>query len=173
MSYHYLRLRRRCRSIVNQIELPQPFSIDALCQNIADRRDRGLYLHPLLPEASLVGVCGLWLATTSDDHIFYEQQTSRLHQEHIVLHELGHMLFNHYATSEEQADAVGLLLPDLNPRVVRRFLHRTNYTTRQEQEAEMLASVMRTTADRPCQEQPRGVTGKLGSALGIGASDDE
>ncbi|UGY92298.1 ImmA/IrrE family metallo-endopeptidase [Streptomyces gobiensis] len=173
MPYRYLRLRQRCQSVVDQISLPQPFSVDALCRHIAGQRGRPLYLHPLPPEASSAGTCGLWLATATDDHIFYERHTSRLHQEHIVLHELGHMLFNHYAVEEGDADGVGRLLSSLDQQAVKHLLGRTNYTTRQEQEAEMLASLIRTTADQPVQEQPRGVTGKLGSAMGIGTLDDE
>jgi hypothetical protein len=174
MSHRYLRLRQRCQSVVDQISFPRPFSVDALCRHIAGQRRREIHLHPLPPEASSVGACGVWLATATDDHIFYERQTSRVHQEHIVLHELGHMLFNHHTVDEKPADDVGGLLSDLDHSLVTRLLGRTNYTTRQEQEAEMLASLIRTSADRsPLEQQPRSVTDKLGSALGIGTWGDE
>jgi hypothetical protein len=172
MSYRYLKLRRRCEPILAQIDLPRPFSIEALCHHIAEQRGRPLYLHPLPPEAAVSGTCGLWLGTAIDDHVFYEKQTSRLHQEHIMLHEFGHILFGH--DSLDAGDNVGAqaLLSDLDPRLVRHLLGRTNYTTRQEQEAEMLASLIRTSADQPHLEQSSGVLAKLESALGIEASRD-
>ncbi|MFC5919079.1 hypothetical protein [Streptomyces pulveraceus] len=90
--------------------------------------------------------CGLWLSTETDDHIFFETRTSPLHQEHIVLHEIGHLLFDHQMLGDGDHAGIGALLPDLSPRLVQRLLARTNYSTRQEQEAEMLASLIRTHA---------------------------
>ncbi|MGW5446082.1 hypothetical protein [Streptomyces asiaticus] len=65
------------------------------CHHLAAQRARPLRLHPLPAEAAATGACGLWLATDAEDHIFYERRTVPLHQEHIVLHEIGHLLFNH------------------------------------------------------------------------------
>ncbi|WP_199807684.1 ImmA/IrrE family metallo-endopeptidase [Streptomyces griseus] len=160
--------------MVQRIDVPRPFSAETLCRNIARQRGRGIHLHTLPPGGAVVGACGVWLATATDDHIFYENQTSRVHQEHIVLHELGHLLFNHHAVNDTMyTDVMGSFLPDLDPRMVTHLLGRTNYTTRQEQEAEMLASVIRTSADQSALERPRSVTGKLGAALGIEERDDE
>ncbi|MEU5208872.1 hypothetical protein [Streptomyces sp. NPDC020742] len=90
--------------------------------------------------------CGLWLSTETDDHIFFEARTSPLHQEHIVLHEIGHLLFDHQMLADGNHGGIGTVLTDLSPRLVQRLLARTNYSTRQEQEAEMLASLIRTHA---------------------------
>ncbi|MGP4002860.1 hypothetical protein [Streptomyces sp. 8N706] len=159
--------------MVDQIDFPRPFSADALCQSIARQRGREIHLHPLPKAASSAGACGVWLATATDDHIFFESQTSRVHQEHIMLHELAHLLFNHHAVSAEYTEVVGNLLPDLDDSLVTRVLGRANYTTRQEQEAEMLASLIRTSADQAPQSQPRSVTSRLGAALGIEASEHD
>ncbi|QLH19369.1 ImmA/IrrE family metallo-endopeptidase [Streptomyces sp. Rer75] len=173
MPYRYLRLRQRCLPLLNQIDFPRPFSAHALCRTIASQRGRQIHLHPLPPEASSTGACGVLLATATADHIFYESQTSHVHQEHIVLHELGHLLFNHHRVDARYTAVMGDLLPDLSDSLVTRLLGRTNYTTRQEQEAETLASLIRTSADRANRYQPRSVTGKLGAALGIETSEDE
>ena len=64
------------------------------------------------------------------------------------------------------------LFSDLNPNMLRRLLARANYSTRHEQEAELLASLIRTTADASAErvpEQPVGVLDKLEAALGFGA----
>ncbi|WP_411056574.1 hypothetical protein [Streptomyces sp. E11-3] len=155
------------------LDIPHPFSIDALCGRVAEQRGRPLHRHPLPREAGESGVCGLWLATSSDDYVFYEAQTSLLHQEHIVLHEIGHILFGHNTLDPEDINRAQPLLPDLEPAHVQQLLGRTNYSTRQEQEAEMLASLIRMNADTPHSEQPqpRGVLAKLESALGVRESD--
>ncbi|GAA2990521.1 hypothetical protein [Streptomyces fulvorobeus] len=171
MSRKYLNLCRRCQVMLHNIDIPHPFSLDVLCRRVEKLRDRPLHLHQLPQEAASAGVCGLWLATSSADHVFYEGQTSRLHQEHIVLHELGHILFGHNALQQGVSDGIEKLLPDLDMGRVQRLLGRTNYTTRQEQEAEMLASLIRMSANRPHEEKPQGALAKLESALGVRASD--
>ncbi|MFE3071612.1 hypothetical protein [Streptomyces sp. NPDC059247] len=163
-------LHRRCRKIAERVRLPQPFSIPTFREHVAEQRGRPLHLHPLPRDASRAGACGLWLATTTDDHIFYERHTSALHQEHIVLHEFGHMLFEHGPQAEETDDGDALrstFLPDLDPHMVGRILGRTNYSTRQEREAELLASMLRTGADQPHRHAPQGPLASLSAAIGV------
>ncbi|MER5963208.1 hypothetical protein [Streptomyces sp. NPDC002057] len=165
-----LTLHRRCRKIAERVRLPQPFSIPSFREHVAEQRGRPLHLHPLPLDASTAGACGLWLATATDDHIFYEQHTSALHQEHIVLHEFGHMLFEHDPRSEGPDDDDTLrrtFLPDLDPRMVGRILGRTNYSTRQEREAELLASMLRTGADQPPRHRRQGPLASLSAAIGV------
>ncbi|MEE1784163.1 hypothetical protein PUR71_14835 [Streptomyces sp. SP17BM10] len=162
-----LRLRKRCQALVDGLDLPRPLSVDALCRYLEERRSRPLHLHALPPEAAASGACGVWLSTATDDHIFYEQRTARLHQEHIVLHELGHLLFDHRTVDLDDAAGRSMLLPDLDPRTAQRFLARTNYSTYQEREAEMLASVLGARVSRPGPRRPGGVLGKLEAALGL------
>ncbi|MFF0424952.1 MULTISPECIES: hypothetical protein [unclassified Streptomyces] len=164
-----LTLHRRCRRLAEQVRLPKPFSIASFRDHVAEQRGRPLYLHPLPLEAASAGACGVWLATAADDHIFYEQHTSPLHQEHIVLHEFGHMLFDHRpaAGRPEEDDALRAVLPDLDPRLIGRLFGRTNYTTLQEREAELLASLLRTGADQPPRREPEGPLASLSAALGV------
>ncbi|MFJ3924752.1 hypothetical protein [Streptomyces sp. NPDC090022] len=135
--------------------MPHPFSLDALCARIAERRGRPIRLHPLPKEAAESGVCGLWVGTSSVDYVFYEAQTTPLHQEHIVLHELGHILFGHNSLEGEESGGSAPVI-----------LGRTNYTTRQEQEAEMLASMIRTSAGLGPAGESHGTLAKLESAMG-------
>ncbi len=164
-------LRRRCRALLARISLPQPFSVEALCTHLGEQRGRPIHLHPLPEQAAMAGACGLWLATATDDHIFHECHTVRPHQEHIVLHEIGHMLFDHHSLAPAGGHT-GALLADLDPRLIRRLLARTNYSTRQEQEAEMLASLMRTSERACAEERPPGALGRLQAALGVVGSHD-
>ncbi|MFF5447726.1 ImmA/IrrE family metallo-endopeptidase [Streptomyces sp. NPDC012888] len=158
MPYRQLSLRRRCEAILGQLDLAERFCLEGLCTKIAEQRGRPIRLHPLPREAAESGVCGLWVGTATTDYVFYEAQTSPLHQEHIVLHELGHILFGHHSLEGEEADGAAPVV-----------LGRTNYTTRQEQEAEMLASMIRTRAGLG--PRPNGSSGdplgRLGSAMGV------
>ncbi len=161
-----LSLHRRCRRRAEQIRLPRPFSIDSLRRHISEQRGRPLYLHALPLETASAGACGLWLATTEDDHIFYEQRTSALHQEHIVLHEFGHMLFGH--RSMAGGETLRAALPDLDPRLVVRLLGRTDYSNAEEREAELLASLLRSEVDLAPRRVRHGPLAGLSAALGVG-----
>ncbi|MFD9726739.1 hypothetical protein [Streptomyces sp. NPDC059072] len=160
MSHRRVSLRKRCENILGHLELPHPFSLDELCNRIAEQRGRPIRLHPLPKEAAETGVCGLWVGTVSVDYVFYEAQTTPLHREHIVLHELGHILFGHHSVEADDVD-------DGHAPTV---LGRTNYTTRQEQEAEMLASMIRirtaNAGPHAAAAPPRDTLARLESAMG-------
>jgi hypothetical protein len=160
MPYRNLSLRKRCEMILGHMDLTHPFSLDALCTRLAEQRGRPIRLHPLPREAAESGVCGLWVGTETVDYVFYEAQTTPLHQEHIVLHELGHILFGHHSLEGEDPDGSGAPV----------ILGRTNYTSRQEQEAEMLASMIRIRTSGPGHAHaagaPRGALARLESAMG-------
>ncbi|MGE7391127.1 hypothetical protein ACQKM2_37230 [Streptomyces sp. NPDC004126] len=161
MPYRDLSLRKRCETILGHLDLAAPFSLAGLCAHMADRRGRPIRLHPLPREAAESGVCGLWIGTDTVDYVFYEAHTTPLHREHIVLHELGHILFGHHWLEGGKDDG--------RAPVVR---GRTDYTTRQEQEAEMLASMIRirirtSAAGHPRRgATPRGALARLESAMG-------
>ncbi|MGX7823793.1 hypothetical protein ACTG9Q_01750 [Actinokineospora sp. 24-640] len=129
-------LRKRLRGL----EIPVPFDLGALTERIAARRGRPIRLVPM---AGLTGVCGLWIATETVDLVFYEQDTTPPHREHIVLHELAHVLCDHYPVSLSLAEQAMTLLPSLDPALVQRVLGRAGYSTEEEREAEMLASLIR------------------------------
>lgn len=56
-------------------------------------RGRAIRLWPVAIPAPLQ--FGLWLAGRETDYIFYEARTARVHQEHIIAHEISHMLLGH------------------------------------------------------------------------------
>jgi hypothetical protein len=138
-----LRLRRQCHKLLRELELPRSFSVGTLCTRLATYRGRPLYVQALPGVASLTGPCGVWLETDTEDFVFYESNTSRLHQDHIVLHEIGHMLRQHTATDLLPDSMFEGLFPDLDRSMVRRLLGRSSYSSWQEQEAETVAGILR------------------------------
>lgn len=180
------RLRRRCERRLQGLTIPRPFDLDVFCAVIATHRGRPLILQPV-PGLSAGAPCGLWIAVPTADYVCYDPDTSRLHAEHIVLHELGHMLSGHRTGIDGSAvssaggfaggastgggidvggGALARLVPDVDPRTVERILGRVKYTTAQEQEAEMLASLIRARAVPPSgTARPGGALGRAADAL--------
>ncbi|WP_397560774.1 hypothetical protein [Spongiactinospora sp. 9N601] len=140
------RLRLRCEARLDALTLPTPFDVRVLCATLAEERGRPIHL---LPMTGNPGVQGLWVATETADVIFYEDATTPPHQEHIILHELSHLLCDHYRVTDPAAELARALLPDLDPGMVVRMLGRTSYTAIEEQEAELLATLIQQRARRP------------------------
>jgi hypothetical protein len=134
------RFRKRCADLLRTLPMPVPFDVRRLCELLADQRGRPIRLVAM---PGLTGVCGLWAATDTTDMIFYERDTTPPHQEHIILHELGHVLCDHRRTSSSLGSQVEELLPSLDPEMVHRVLGRAGYSSEEEREAELLASLIR------------------------------
>ncbi len=141
-------LRTRCEAHLGELQLPAPLDLQQFCRAIEERRGRPIQLHAV---DSPAGLCGAWLAGPTTDHIFYERQTSPLHQVHIILHELSHLLCDHRGGSVADRELQALLLPDLRPEMVDHVLRRRTYSTDAEQEAELLASLI---LERVARTQP-------------------
>lgn len=133
------RLRHGVAARLAGLELPSPFTVEALCAEVARLRGRALHLHSLPLQAGPDVPCGMWVSTADADHVFFTRGASALHQQNIVLHELGHMLCDH---ETDAAGTLSALLGDLDPTVVRRVLMRTRYSTPQEAEAELAAALI-------------------------------
>jgi hypothetical protein len=138
------RLWRRCRRIVDGLELPDPFEATVFIAALARTRGRPITLMPLsLPPHT---PCGLLVSTDSSDYIVYAADTTYLHQQHILLHEAAHLICGHDATSPAVSPAAQVLAPHLPPGLVQRVLGRAVYAEPQEQEAELVASLILTRA---------------------------
>ncbi len=133
-------IRRRCEARLRELSLPTPFDLDIFIAGIAARRGRPIarYALPLMG-----GLPGLWLETDTADLLYYEERTSPLHQQHIVLHELGHILLGHRGLRLGQTIALGdLTLAEL------RALRDERYTEEEEYAAETLATLIQHAAQR-------------------------
>ncbi|HET9141840.1 hypothetical protein [Actinophytocola sp.] len=159
------RLHRACQAKLAGFQVPRPFSIEALCAQVARSRGRELHLHPLPYPHTPDLPCGIWIATADADHIVHAHGASALHQQNIILHEIGHMLCDHTVTAGSDLAA---LLTDLDPAMVRRVLARTRYSTPQEEEAEMVAAlIMRQAGWAPGPPRPGGPLGRLSDVFGL------
>lgn len=142
----YAALTARCQARLDELDLPRPFDVRTLCADLGRRRGRLVELVEMtLPPGA---PSGLWLSTGERDYIVYEHATSPLHREHIILHELSHMLCGHTSPSALGEERVSRLFPRLDPGMIRRVLGRAGYSSEEEQEAEMLASMILRRAER-------------------------
>jgi hypothetical protein len=134
-------LRKRCRRLLNQLDIEPPLDVRVLCERVGEQRGKPIRLiaYPL----QVPGPFGCWIAAPTADYVFYQQETTKAHQDHIILHELGHMLADHHAGGDvEPGDLDGGLPPDVDPDAVRRALRRTSYDEAHEWEAETVATII-------------------------------
>lgn len=104
-------------------------------------RHRGRAIHMLPPLPPSPGLpCGLCVAGADADYIFCVGGPTGLHRDHIMLHEIGHLLGGHRGMLP--GDGLARLMPNLEPETVRRVLGRTAYGTEEETEAETFASLV-------------------------------
>jgi hypothetical protein len=141
-------LRRRCRRLLNELGIRPPLDVPELCRIVGKQRGRPIRLIPY--RIPVPGPFGAWIATGQADYIVYQQDTSKAHQRHIILH----MLAGHRTTAEDDSLVAELTpdvappgdlreqYPDLEPESVRQALRRTSYDTDHEREAETVATII-------------------------------
>ncbi|MFB7030859.1 MULTISPECIES: hypothetical protein [unclassified Streptomyces] len=138
-------MHRLIRRELQDLGVTPPLDVEQLCQALSRRRGRPLYLRAVpLP---VPGPSGMWIEYDTYDVILYQEGTTRLHQEHIILHEVGHILIEEdeaaaakaaddvleeAASSGDQEAAVvvegwAALLPVFEPEAIKRVAHRCSY----------------------------------------------
>ncbi|HVK19995.1 MAG TPA: hypothetical protein VM677_01405 [Actinokineospora sp.] len=143
-------LRRRCRRMLRDLGIRPPLDVEELCRRVGDQRGREIKLlaYPL----TVPGPFGVWIASQKADYVFYQEATSKIHQRHIILHELGHIIAGHESDGAG-VDTLGQAIPrnqdgglrqfpDLGPEAVRKAQLRTCYDTASEREAESVATII-------------------------------
>lgn len=134
------RLRARCRHRVNDLlghtGIPDPWDINEFLDRLERHRRRDIDLCAITwsPGDS----CGAWQQHSDHDVIAYTENTSGFHQDHIILHEVGHMISQHRGRcvlSQEQAQRIA---PDLTPVALAHLLDRSGAQA-EEHEAETIA----------------------------------
>jgi hypothetical protein len=78
------------------LTLPRPFSVRAFLNQLAERRGKPIVLHRVpVGWSGRGGWCGAWLDTNDADHVFFVEDQSTLKTAQTVLHEAGHVVFDH------------------------------------------------------------------------------
>ncbi|MFG2784059.1 hypothetical protein ACGFY7_40275 [Streptomyces prunicolor] len=108
---------------MQQLAPPLPLDVTTLCELLSERRGTPITL--LEWELPADGPFGVLLSRPDEDVIVYQARTTKAHQAHIVLHEMGHIVA--YDLAGERPE-----LPQL----------RTCYSDRDERDAEVVASAL-------------------------------
>ena len=137
------KLRRESAALLAGLRLPGRADLAGLCEHLSQVRARPLHVVPVAMMAEQP--CGMWVATQDSDWIFVDADTTPAHQEHIVLHEIGHMVCGHSGGDHDAAS----FFPDIDPELVRAMLARTTYSDEQEQQAEVMAYLLAETLRAP------------------------
>ncbi|MEZ0089063.1 hypothetical protein [Streptacidiphilus sp. EB129] len=133
-------LRRACARLIRDLELPTPFDLTRFCHDLGVRRGRPLTLMEVdLPTAL---PCGMVAALDDRDIIFITAGLTGPHRDVVGLHEIGHLIAGHLADPLADPDAGRFVFKHLDPRLVRSINGRSNYSTPEEQQAEMIATML-------------------------------
>lgn len=135
-----MRLREAGVRRINELGLTTYADVDALCRHLGELQQRPIVLVPVTLRAA--DPCGLWFMARNEDLVFYDTTTTRAHQEHIIMHELGHIISCHRGSGVLDDASAQLLFPHLDPTLVRDMLMRATYHDVQEQEAEVIAYLL-------------------------------
>jgi hypothetical protein len=155
--------------LLRELDIRPPLDVAELCRRVGEQRQRPITLvsHPI----PVPGPFGLWIAARNADYILYQRETSKSHQDHIILHELGHLLAGHRDEAGEpdddglDTDTLRGHYPDLAPDAVRRALRRTSYDSAQEREAETVATIILEWASVLDRVSPHASTAPMDNAL--------
>jgi hypothetical protein len=126
--------------LADSLGIPVPLDLRTLCAGLGLRRNRPIHLVPRAPPPG--GPSGLLLGTDHADHVCYDRRARPLHRDHIILHELGHLVWGHEIAVADETVTAQSLLPRLSPELMQRMLHRSQFSDVEERQAEVFASVM-------------------------------
>ncbi|MEV6479319.1 hypothetical protein [Streptomyces sp. NPDC051576] len=125
--------------MLQQLDIQPPLQVNVLCRILGEQRGRPIRLLPYpLP---VPGPFGLWIASSSADYVFYQLETTKIHQDHIVLHEIGHIVAGHHGPVADD-QPLREQFPDLGIEVIEAALGRSSYEEEHEREAELVATII-------------------------------
>ncbi|CAL9375032.1 hypothetical protein SUDANB120_00940 [Streptomyces sp. enrichment culture] len=116
-------LRAHSRCLMRRLEPQLPLSVTALCERLGEMRGTPITL--LEWDLPADGPFGILISRQHEDVIAYQAKTTKAHQAHIILHEVGHIIA--YDLAGERPEQVQL---------------RTCYSDRDERDAEIIASTI-------------------------------
>ncbi|GAA0471202.1 hypothetical protein ACFQ2B_33060 [Streptomyces stramineus] len=144
--------QRDCRRFVRDLGLPAAGGIRELLPAVEERSGHRILLAPA-PVDSAQGVCGMWVRTMDGiDCIFVHERTSRAHQDHIIAHEVAHiLLYDHHGSRAfpPRKPMTDRLITTLDPAAVKMMLGRSDYAYQDEREAELIGSYLQRHVHRP------------------------
>lgn len=116
-------LRSYSRRLMRELTPKLPLSVTTLCDLLGQLRGTPIILVEW--DLSAHGPFAVLISRANEDVIAYQAKTTKTHQAHIILHEVGHIIAN-----------------DLHGRNPAGMQLRTYYSNREERDAEIIASTI-------------------------------
>lgn len=132
-------MRAWCQELATALPLPTPWDLHTFIDELAEARGRPIQLRRVSTVES-ESPCGALVSLADRDVIGYMPSTP-LHEEHIILHEVGHLVCGHSDTKLADSPMVAALVPDLPPELIQSVLGRSAFDAVAEQQAELVASL--------------------------------
>lgn len=136
-------LRARCQQRVDDLlrhtGVPHPWNINQFLDRFERHRGRDIDLCAI--SCGVGDSCGAWQQHKDHDVIAYAENTSGFHQDHIILHEIGHMICQHRGRCVLFEDEAQRIAPNLAPAAFAHLLNRNSGYV-EEHEAELIASMI-------------------------------
>ncbi len=121
-----------------------PWDVNLFLARLSAHRGRSITLTTadLDPHAP----CGIYLGLADSDIIVVPAQSGTYHREHVLAHEIAHMLFDSEAAgaspSPVDPEFARALFPDIPHSLITALLGRQGYGTRVERRAELFAEML-------------------------------
>lgn len=131
------------------LPIRRPWSIDRFIAEISIDRQRPISIHEL-PESLSGEISGMWFPTARADLIYIRTDAEGEYREHIICHELAHIVLAHHADVDTVpvAEYLQRQMPDLGAGMLSYLqplapcLTRTNFVSPVERQAEWLATLI-------------------------------
>ncbi|TKG61506.1 hypothetical protein [Prauserella endophytica] len=161
------RLRDECEglveAVVTEVGLPRPWSINAFLDRLEPWHGREIDLCAV--RWAVGESTGGWQRRGDHDVIAYPENTTGAHQDHIICHELGHMLQQHEGQCVLSVAEARAIAPSLSLTALGHLLQRADQA-QEERDAERFATLLLTyahaDASRPATELGRRVEATFG-----------
>ncbi|QBS44293.1 CUE domain-containing protein [Nocardia sp. CS682] len=152
----------RIRQLAISLEVPRPWNLATFVAHVAERVGKPILIVPQQDLTTGGFPCGLVVERADDIVIAYDAASTGYHTDHIVMHEIAHLLLDHagFVSPGAQRRTLAALFPDLDIDSVLRVLARSNYDDVDENQAELFASMLMSDVDLEVQ-RPRSVLGRL------------
>lgn len=136
------RLHRRCRARVEELLLPFPLRPEAVKERLEGIRDREIWVLPdggALPAQ----ISGLWLGAATRDYVYFREGLAGCRLDHTLMHEFAHMMCHHRSATLADREWLRAQAPQLvTGEDIEHICMRSNFDSADEQEAELMASLM-------------------------------
>lgn len=134
------RLQRACEARIAELDLPTPLTRSSLQKRLAQVRGREIWIGKgeLPPE-----ITGVWIGAENRDYVYYRNGLAGCRLDQTIIHEFAHMICGHRSADVAERHWLRAAAPTLAAdEDVQHVCMRKNYATDDEQEAEMLASLI-------------------------------